>query len=42
MRKIELFIETIIFQSRWTLAPFYLGLALSLLLLLYHFVVAAR
>ena len=37
MRKIELFIETIIFQSRWALAPFYLGLALSLLLLLYHF-----
>ena len=39
MRKIELFIETIIFQSRWILAPFYLGLALSLLLLLYHFIV---
>jgi uncharacterized protein (TIGR00645 family) len=39
MRKIELFIETIIFQSRWALAPFYLGLALSLLLLLYHFIV---
>jgi uncharacterized protein (TIGR00645 family) len=39
MRKVELFIETIIFQSRWILAPFYLGLALSLLLLLYHFVV---
>jgi uncharacterized protein (TIGR00645 family) len=38
MRKVELFIETIIFQSRWILAPFYLGLALSLLLLLYHFV----
>jgi len=37
MRKIELFIESIIFQSRWALAPFYLGLALSLLLLLYHF-----
>jgi uncharacterized protein (TIGR00645 family) len=39
MRKLELFIETIIFQSRWLLAPFYLGLALSLLLLLYHFLV---
>ena len=37
MRRIELIIETIIFQSRWALAPFYLGLALSLLLLLYHF-----
>src|SRR5262245_7828971 len=39
MRKVELFIETIIFHSRWLLAPFYLGLVLSLLLLLYHFVV---
>jgi uncharacterized protein (TIGR00645 family) len=37
MRKVELFLESIIFQSRWVLAPFYLGLALSLLLLLYHF-----
>jgi uncharacterized protein (TIGR00645 family) len=37
MRKVELFLESIIFQSRWALAPFYLGLALSLLLLLYHF-----
>jgi uncharacterized protein (TIGR00645 family) len=36
MRKIELFIEAVIFQSRWILAPFYLGLAFSLLLL-YHF-----
>jgi uncharacterized protein (TIGR00645 family) len=39
MRRLELIIETIIFQSRWALAPFYLGLALSLLLLLYHFLV---
>ncbi len=39
MRRIELLIEGIIFQSRWILAPFYLGLALSLLLLLYHFIV---
>jgi uncharacterized protein (TIGR00645 family) len=37
MRKVELFLEWIIFQSRWALAPFYMGLALSLLLLLYHF-----
>src|SRR3981081_3720081 len=38
MRKIELIIETIIFQTRWILAPFYLGLGFSLLLLLlYHF-----
>ena len=29
----------IIFHSRWILAPFYLGLVLSLLLLLYHFIV---
>jgi uncharacterized protein (TIGR00645 family) len=37
MRKIELYIEAILFQSRWILAPFYLGLAFCLLLLLYHF-----
>jgi uncharacterized protein (TIGR00645 family) len=37
MRKIERFIETILFQSRWVLAPFYLGLAFCLLLLLGHF-----
>ena len=36
MRRIELIIETIIFQTRWILAPFYLGLAFCLLLL-YHF-----
>jgi uncharacterized protein (TIGR00645 family) len=39
MRKLELLIETIIFHSRWVLAPFYLGLVLSLLLLLFHFLV---
>jgi len=37
VRKIELIIETIIFQSRWILAPFYLLLAFCLLLLLFHF-----
>jgi uncharacterized protein (TIGR00645 family) len=37
MRKIELYIEWILFQSRWILAPFYLGLAFCLLLLLFHF-----
>ena len=37
MRKIELAIETILFQCRWILAPFYLGLASCLLLLLIHF-----
>jgi uncharacterized protein (TIGR00645 family) len=37
MRRVELMIESIIFQSRWILAPFYLGLALSLLLMLAQF-----
>jgi uncharacterized protein (TIGR00645 family) len=37
MRRIELIIENIIFQSRWILAPIYLGLAFCLLLLLVHF-----
>jgi len=37
MPNIERVIETILFQSRWTLAPFYLGLAFCLLLMLFHF-----
>jgi uncharacterized protein (TIGR00645 family) len=37
MRKIERAIEAILFQSRWILAPIYLGLAFCLLLLLAHF-----
>ncbi len=37
MRRIELVIEWIIFNTRWVLTPIYLGLALSLFLLLYHF-----
>jgi uncharacterized protein (TIGR00645 family) len=37
MRQIELLLERILFQSRWLLAPFYLGLVGSLLLLLVHF-----
>jgi uncharacterized protein (TIGR00645 family) len=37
VRKIELLIESIIFQSRWLLAPFYLGLVLCLVLLMFHF-----
>jgi uncharacterized protein (TIGR00645 family) len=37
MRKIEHAIETILFQSRWILAPFYLGLAFCLVLMLIHF-----
>jgi len=38
MPKLERLIETILFQSRWMLAPFYLGLAFCLLLMLFHFV----
>ncbi|MGH6768659.1 MAG: TIGR00645 family protein [Xanthobacteraceae bacterium] len=37
MTTIERIIENILFQSRWALAPFYLGLALCLLLMLFHF-----
>jgi uncharacterized protein (TIGR00645 family) len=37
MRKFERAIEIILFQSRWLLAPFYLGLALCLVLMLIHF-----
>src|ERR1700741_5606343 len=37
MPKVERIIETILFQSRWLLAPFYLGLAFCLLLMLFHF-----
>jgi uncharacterized protein (TIGR00645 family) len=38
MKKIESLLEKTIFASRWILAPFYLGLSLSLLVLLYEFV----
>jgi uncharacterized protein (TIGR00645 family) len=38
MHRLERAIEAILFQSRWTLAPFYLGLAFCLLLMLFHFV----
>jgi uncharacterized protein (TIGR00645 family) len=37
MKKTETLIEKTIFASRWILAPFYLGLSLSLLVLLYEF-----
>lgn len=37
-RQIERVLETIIFQSRWLLAPLYLGLVASILLLLAKFV----
>jgi uncharacterized protein (TIGR00645 family) len=36
--KLERVVETILFQSRWTLAPFYLGLAFCLVLMLFHFI----
>jgi uncharacterized protein (TIGR00645 family) len=37
MPRFERFIEAILYQSRWTLAPFYLGLAFCLVLMLFHF-----
>jgi uncharacterized protein (TIGR00645 family) len=37
MPKLERVIESILFQSRWLLAPFYLGLAFCLVLMLFHF-----
>ena len=37
MRKIEHALERIMFNSRWLLAPFYLGLVVSILLLLVKF-----
>lgn len=38
MRRYELLLESMLFQSRWLLAPFYLGLVVALFLLLVHFV----
>ena len=38
MKIIESLLEKTIFASRWILAPFYLGLSLSLLVLLYEFI----
>ena len=37
MRKVEFAIEWVLSQSRWILAPFYLGLVFCLLLMLIHF-----
>jgi uncharacterized protein (TIGR00645 family) len=37
MNRLEYAIETVIFNSRWILAPFYLGLIVSLVVLLFHF-----
>jgi len=36
---VERGLEYVIFQSRWLMAPFYLGLILGLMLLLYHFLI---
>ena len=36
MKRIELVLETILFNSRWLLAPFYFGLVLGLGLVLFH------
>ena len=38
MKGIETFFEKLIFQSRWLMAPFYLGLSLALVLLMITFV----
>jgi uncharacterized protein (TIGR00645 family) len=38
LRRIEYGLEQTLFSSRWLLAPFFLGLALSLLILLFKFV----
>ncbi len=35
----ENYLERFLFNSRWLLAPFYVGLVFALVLLLYHFVV---
>lgn len=37
MRKVEKFLEEALFSARWLLAPFYFGLALSLIVLLIKF-----
>ena len=38
LKKIEQQLETTLFRSRWLLAPFYMGLVLSLFLLFVKFV----
>ena len=38
MKKVETALETLIFQSRWLMAPFYLGLSIALVLLMVTFV----
>ena len=39
MQTFERLFETFLFQSRWLLAPFYVGLVVSLFLLLIHFLI---
>jgi uncharacterized protein (TIGR00645 family) len=39
VRRIELLLEFILFQSRWLLAPFYVGLVAALVLLFVHFLI---
>ena len=36
-RQVEHALERVLFSSRWVMAPLYLGLAIALVLLLYHF-----
>ena len=38
LKRAELTFETLLFNSRWLMAPFYLGLVISLAVLLYKFV----
>ena len=38
LKRAENALETVLFNSRWLMAPFYLGLVLSLAVLLYKFV----
>ena len=37
LRKVEYGVETLLFASRWVLAPFFFGLAISIVLLLFKF-----
>lgn len=38
LKRVELGLESVLFNSRWLMAPFYLGLVVSLAVLLYKFV----
>ena len=40
LKGVELIIEHVLFNSRWLMAPFYLGLVIALVALLYKFVVS--